>query len=352
LEREGKAALSGAAVVAIYMAMVLLSGRVDVGQFGQLLFFYLTTASALWILVAFFWVVGVLYKGRPVEGQGPGPFTVLASSFRKRWDYDRCVSAFWPPLLFATLLTSFNAFKQMILPAAGFGYDPFLASVDRALFLGHDPWQLTHAVFDAPWMTVLIDLFYHGWFAPMSLGVIACAWLPAASYRLRTQYCLSYLGVWIAIGSILAFALPAAGPCFYPNFVGHSSFDGLVGELFRIQQVTGSNLLALSNQAMLLKSASGDDLIIGGGISAMPSVHNALSVLFAIAAFRIRPIFGIILGAYAALIWIGSIHLGWHYAVDGIAAALLVIPIWSIAGRLADSFDRSAVERAAEFQPA
>jgi hypothetical protein len=334
------------------MVMVLLSGRVDVGQFGQLFRFYVTTASALWVLVGFFWIVTVLFKGRPVDGVGPGPFTVLATALRNRWAYDRFLSTFWPPLLFAALLTSFNAFKQMILPAAGFGYDPFLAGLDRTIAFGHDPWELTHAAFSAPWMTVVIDLFYHGWFAPMSLGVIACAWLPRTSYRLRTQYCLSYIAVWILIGSILAFALPAGGPCFYPSIVGPSSFDALVSELARVEQVTGSNLLALSNQAMLLKSASGDELIIGGGISAMPSVHNALSLLFALAAFRIRPVFGILMGAYALLIWIGSIHLGWHYAIDGIAAGLLVLPIWSIAGRIADSFDRRTVELAAEPQPA
>ena len=51
------------------------------------------------------------------------------------------VSLFWPPLLFATLMASFNAFKQMVLPVAGFRYDPLFAQLDRLLFLGNDPWR-------------------------------------------------------------------------------------------------------------------------------------------------------------------------------------------------------------------
>jgi hypothetical protein len=40
---------------------------------------------------------------------------------------------------------------------------------------------------------------------------------------------------------------------------------------------------------------------------------------------------------FAILIWIGSIHLSWHYAVDGEASALLIPPIWWLSGRLSGS---------------
>jgi len=42
--REIKGAALGAAIVAVFMALVLMSGRVDTGMFGRLLAFYISTA--------------------------------------------------------------------------------------------------------------------------------------------------------------------------------------------------------------------------------------------------------------------------------------------------------------------
>jgi hypothetical protein len=64
----------------------------------------------------------------------------------------------------------------------------------------------------------------------------------------------------------------------------------------------------------------------------MPSLHNAMAVLFACAAYQADRRIGRLFAGYALLIWIGSIHLGWHYAVDGIVAAALTVAIWKLAG--------------------
>jgi hypothetical protein len=334
------------------MILVLLTGRVDLGQFASLFIFYLKTSFWLWLFLGLIWLFIHLVRNRPVNGQGPSAFSVMASVARSRWEQDRCISALWPPLLFASLLTSFNAFKQMVLPIAGYGFDPALVELDRAIFFGIDPWRVTHAIFSSPAATLVIDRAYHGWFVPMSLGLILCAWLPASRFKLRTQYCLTYIGVWIGIGSILAFAFPSAGPCFYGDLVGPSPFNGLMGTLSDAQQASGFHLDALRNQGVLLRGSTAGNLHVGGGISAMPSVHIALAVLFALGAFGLNRTAGYILAAYAVLIWIGSIHLGWHYAADGLVSGALVIPMWWAAGRVADAFDRAGASEALEPQPA
>ncbi len=334
--RETRAVGLGVAIIASFTFLVLTSGRVDLGDFVRMWVSYTSGAFALTFLlgmVALVWVFGRnAVTGRTEEA----PIAFVKRIAHERWERDRLLSVIWPPLLFSSLMASFNAYKQMILITAGFRFDNVFAAMDRALFLGNDPWRITHAVFASPGLTLLIDRLYHGWFVPMAFGVIICAWLPAHSYRLRTQYMLSYVAIWIGIGSILAYLLPAAGPCFVPALIdSNTGFSELLTTL-KAQQASlgGDTIVALQNQDLLLRLKEAGQLSPGGGISAMPSVHNALAVLFAIAAFRINRYAGYAMVLYAVVIWIGSIHLGWHYAVDGLAAAVITFGIWRASGHV------------------
>ena len=102
-------------------------------------------------------------------------------------------------------------------------------------------------------------------------------------------------------------------------------------------------VMSLKIQDWLMQAHEARTLVVGAGISAMPSVHNGLAFLFALAAFRINRSLGWLFAAYAALIWIGSIHLGWHYAVDGIIGDALTYGIWRFSGSLAERLERSLV---------
>jgi hypothetical protein len=358
-DREVRAVAAGFAAVLLYMVVVLASGRVVPADFAHLFALYLTGSIALWMLLCFVALLVLLAKNaRPPAGElRVSPFAVIARYVAERWRRDRLLSLCWPPLLFAALMASFNAFKQMVLPGAGFAFDPLFAEIDRALFLGHDPWRVTHALF-SPMGTLWIDRAYHGWFAPMSLGVLLCAFGARRSYRLRTQYLLSYIAVWIVIGSVFAYLLPSAGPCFDPVFAsGAPGFQPLLDRLAHDQAVIrqtipGAHLAALANQHGLLAAYGSQSLFVGGGISAMPSVHNGLSALFALAAFRLWRPLGWAVAAYALLIWVGSIHLGWHYAIDGIVSIAMTLGIWRVAGRLADRLERPIFARPPALAPA
>jgi hypothetical protein len=339
--RELRAAAVGAAVLATYTAMVLASGKVSVADFMSMAGLYLDGAFNLWLAVALLFVVIKLYLERPKRaGTAPGPIAMLAAVARERWERDRFVSLLWPPILFALLMVSFNAFKQMDLPLAGYWFDPIAANVDRTIFFGFDAWQVTHGLFASPAATLAFGTAYHGWFVPMSLGVILCAWMPRHTFHVRTQYLLSYLAVWIVIGSILAFLLPSAGPCYYTRLVAPApDFDALTRQLLHDQQAGGSPLIALRIQAMLFKYRSAAHLEVGGGISAMPSVHVALAVLFALAGFRLNRLLGWVLALYAIVILIASVDLGWHYAIDGVVATGVTFAIWHACGRIAEWLD-------------
>jgi hypothetical protein len=53
------------------------------------------------------------------------------------------------------------------------------------------------------------------------------------------------------------------------------------------------------------------------GIAAMSSMHVAMVVLFSSAGFHVRRIPGYAHLFSLVLVFASSVHLGWHYAVDG-----------------------------------
>lgn len=334
---EIRSAAIGAVAVAAYSLVVLLTAPVHPADFAWVFSEYLGGTLVLWAAIGGLWLIAQPLLNRPAGGDWPNPLRYIADHFRTRWERDRLVSLLWPPLLFGALMATFNVFKQMILPLAGFHLDPLLARADRALFFGTDPWRVTHALLGNPTVTLIIDQAYHAWFVPMSIGVIFCSWMAPSTCRLRTQYLLSYIGVWVLIGSVAAFLCGSAGPCFYSTFVGpEPRFEALARQLAAVETATGSSLTSLHIQEILIRTHGTPELAVGGGISAMPSVHNALAVLFALAAFRVSKRWGWVFLGYAVLIWVGSIHLGWHYALDGLVAAVFTVGIWYVCGRIAD----------------
>lgn len=78
----------------------------------------------------------------------------------------------------------------------------------------------------------------------------------------------------------------------------------------------------------------------------MPSMHNASAALFALAFFQVNRKIGWFFTVYAAVILVGSVHLGWHYAIDGYAGIAIAALSWWLAGHLARWFaSRPATRR-------
>jgi hypothetical protein len=64
-------------------------------------------------------------------------------------------------------------------------------------------------------------------------------------------------------------------------------------------------------------------------------MHVAIAVLLALFGWRRHWLLGIGYSAFAVLVFLGSIHLGFHYAVDGYVAAAMVVAIWWVSGMIA-----------------
>lgn len=235
-------------------------------------------------------------------------------------------------------ITGFGIFKQTILPVRGFPFDPLLARMGRIMLGGTTPWEVTHALFGSLWPTIVIDRLYSFWILPVgTLPMLAAALAPTK--RRRTQLVLAWMLAWILIATLGAWLLGSAGPCFYPSLVGaDQNFATLGQRLARLADeaaARGSSLDAVRYQRMLLDAYQSRTLIAAGGISAMPSMHVAFATLLVLAARTMVPVLHYPAMLYLAVIWIGSVHLGWHYAVDGPVAVLAMLAVWRLSGWLA-----------------
>lgn len=316
-----------AGLLVAYALMITASGDFQPAVFVELVAINGASAFSLWFLLVALIALAALLRGRWFARTRRNTRTPLHDFVRDQWARNRCLYLYWPPLLYTLLLTLFAMFKQGILADAAFSYDTTFRSVDLVLF-GQDPWRLSHG---QPWRTEFAGMLYYGWYAPMMLGVLVCG-LAGARPGFRDQYLLAFVLTWLVVGSLMAYLFPAAGPCFWGDFVaGPNPYADLLASLEKDVALSASYNPVLDAQDYL-RSAFGREPVVGGGISAMPSMHVALATLFACAAWAFNRFAGLALSAFAACIWWASVHLGWHYFVDGLVAVPLTIGVWILSG--------------------
>lgn len=222
---------------------------------------------------------------------------------------------------------AFGDLKGAVAVISPFSWDTTFAHLDRILSFGREPFEWFWPILRNPAAVMGVNFLYNFWFF-----ILMGSFLAAAGTRrpeLRHQYILSFMVCWFVGGFLLAMVFSSAGPCYFGRLGLGDRFDPLMNALHAAN--AHFDIWALSTQDTLWQGYIGARQ--GSvGITAFPSMHVVTAVLIALFASATSRVFGIVMWAYALVIMAGSVILGWHYAVDGYASALMAIVVWKFAG--------------------
>ncbi|MGV2495833.1 phosphatase PAP2 family protein [Pelagerythrobacter aerophilus] len=254
-----------------------------------------------------------------------------------------------PLLALCVLLMPFFSKMKAAIPLFNdYTWDPRFIAWDRAIFFGHDAWQVLQPLVGYPPITAALAFLYHAWLLLLYLGCLYFAFA-AIDPAIRRRFFLTYVLAWSVIGGGVATLLASVGPCFVGPLFGDPAFDAQMAYLRAADAQIP--VMTLSVQEMLLDWHLADADGLGSGITAMPSMHVAIAFLFWLATRRVSPMVGRWFLAFFVAIWIGSVHLAYHYAVDGLVSVVLVATLWRASDWIFKWWDARVATSAARIQP-
>ncbi|MCL6741419.1 phosphatase PAP2 family protein [Sphingomonas sp. RB56-2] len=227
-----------------------------------------------------------------------------------------------PAVIFPLFLTGFTVAKSAIPFLIGYRWDAFWANADHWLF-GTDPWRITHWFIGPTGTRILAWCYTFVWGTAL---VYVNAFVAIYGTRKTiAEYFAVVLLTWFVVGFLGAYAWSSAGPVFL--HLVDSSYAHRFEELrSTINQSLPPGRGLRFIQSYLELAFDSKVVVRGGGISAMPSVHVATAtIFFLVANGAIRKALAAV---FYACIFVGSVHFGYHYALDGLIGSIIAVGCW------------------------
>lgn len=274
-----------------------------------------------------------LFRHRPDR-----PFHFIAAHAKRPAYYRRL--AFSLPLIaaLAVFMSFFSALKSSIELFAPFTWDADFIALDRTLH-GGDPWRLLQPLLGHPAITAFLSGIYHLWFMLIYIGPVYFA-IFQTDRTLRLRFFLSYFLTWIICGMFFAIIFSSVGPCFVEPILGNTYFSDQMAYLREVD--ARYPLFVIEIQQQLLDWYRSGEHGLGSGITSMPSMHVALAFLYVLVMHRINRTLTWVFAIFCLMILLGSVHLAYHYAIDGYFSIAVTALIWFATAPMARQILRAA----------
>jgi len=310
-------------IESLWLGVPLSFGLVSIVSGTTFVFLFL--AIFLWLAGYFakLWWTG--YQGSPLEALKVKLFEDIVAPGR----VSNGLHAFTANGVF---FVGFLTIKKNIPIALPFAWDRTFMEWDKAVHFGMLPHDILAPLFQYPFVTFLVNVNYNLWFAVI-LAFFFLLGFRKEDSALRQRYLISYLLTWLVGTCILGTILSSAGPCFFGLVdQGPNPYAGLMAYLKSANDIYP--IWAVPTQETLWQShLQGFGEV--EGVSAMPSMHVGTTILFICCAFALRKRWLIRFTIpFTLSILIGSVLLGWHYAIDGYLGVAVALLCWGIAGKL------------------
>lgn len=277
----------------------------------------------------------------PRVPEGTSAFRFIAADLRANWLQPTRLVRF--AVVYAALpffMSTFGSLKVAIPRIRPFDRDLLFHDWDVALHAG-PPFEWTLPLFGSVAGTVFLNVLYNLWIFLLFSILIWQAF--TLERRTRMRFLISFVLTWILGGVVLATWLSSVGPCFWGGLLGEPDpYAPLMDHLYGVHGQT--HLWAIDVQQQLWAAYQTQSIETVAGISAMPSMHVATSTLFALLGWARHRALGVALTIFALFIGVGSVHLGWHYAVDGYVGAAVAGGIWWAVGAMQARWPQGAEE--------
>ncbi len=214
---------------------------------------------------------------------------------------------------FSLIQTAHLTLKVYIPLINSANYDPLLRTVDTWLCLGHDPLRVVLGLFGAPLSVRIMDFLYSSAYFVLLWGNVV-VYLAALKGAKRIAFFNSFFVMW-QVGLLMYVLLPSWGPVFVtPDlFEAHLQYCPF----------TTASQSVLVHETSSIIAGRYEITIHLFGLAAFPSLHVAVFTLFALWAHHLGRWLLFLNLACLGLILVGSMLVGYHYLVDGVAGALV-----------------------------
>jgi hypothetical protein len=296
---------------------IAAGGAAGVGSFNVILS-YIATGCAFTLLAAL--AFAFFEFAKLARARADNPVSVVFGLLRQR-----AALIVLPTLLWPLMLAAYTTAKMAIPFIVGYSWDGFWADADRLIF-GQDAWVLSIPLVE--WAPVrLWEWVYSG-----AWGVLLFIWFAAVPFfaskrRVGVMYTASF-AAWIIGGWLVAYATSAAGPVF-AHLVDPTMADRFLPMREHLAAALTPGGPIHRTQVALATVLEKHVAVPAAGISAMPSMHIAMTTIYVLAARRTWWI--VPACTFWLIIFVGSAYFGYHYWIDGIVAAVIAVLCWKAA---------------------